>query len=124
MHKIRKNCVTLMSAGFLSVSSLSSVAVLADQAPASAMSSPGPTSAVAQTQVASAPDSELARMIERTIANDTSLSRDAHHVKVTAVDGKVSLRGEVKDAAEKWKVESVATKIAGPHSVNSALKEK
>jgi osmotically-inducible protein OsmY len=115
MHKIP----ALFVAGIFSLGLLPS-SLLAEVAPVLSSKSPG---AVVES-VASPPDLELESMIRRTLSNDPSLSKDARKIQVIADDGKVMLKGEVKNAEEKFKVESLVEKIAGSSSVNSALKVK
>ncbi len=52
---------------------------------------------------------------------DTEMSIDAQNVKIITQDGKVTLRGPVHTAAEKAKVEQIATDVAGKDNVVSQL---
>ena len=69
-------------------------------------------------------DVKLAKQIRREIVKDKSLSTDAHNIKVVAQDGKVTLRGPVKDDAEKTAIEQKATAIAGAGNVTNELTVK
>ncbi|MFL5333489.1 MAG: BON domain-containing protein [Geminicoccaceae bacterium] len=65
-------------------------------------------------------DRELAKKIRAAITDDDALSTYAQNVKVIVRDGKVTLKGPVRSAAEKTSVAAKATEIAGPgHVVNS-----
>jgi len=67
-----------------------------------------------------AADRELAKKIRAAITGDDALSTYAHNVKVIVRDGKVTLKGPVRSAAEKTSVAAKATEIAGSgHVVNS-----
>ena len=52
---------------------------------------------------------------------DTEMSIDAQNVKIITQDGKVTLRGPVHTAAEKAKIEQIATDVAGKDNVDSQL---
>ena len=52
---------------------------------------------------------------------DTKMSVDAQNVKIITQDGKVTLRGPVKSADEKKKIEEIATSVAGAGKVDSHL---
>jgi hyperosmotically inducible protein len=48
----------------------------------------------------------------------------ATNVKIITVDGKVTLRGPVKTAAEKTRIGQIATKEAGKATVDNQLEVK
>ena len=52
---------------------------------------------------------------------DTKLSTTAQNVKIITQDGKVTLRGPVKAAGEKQKIEEIAVTIAGVNNVDNQL---
>ncbi len=52
---------------------------------------------------------------------DTKMSVNAQNVKIVTQDGRVTLRGPVKSAAEKDQVEKIATEVAGAEKVDSQL---
>jgi len=62
-------------------------------------------------------DLQLMKQIRRAIVKDKSLSTNAHNVKVSAADGKVTLSGPVKSEEEKKAVEQKATEVAGAGNV-------
>ncbi len=52
---------------------------------------------------------------------DSKMSMNAQNVKIITQDGKVTLRGPVKTAAEKTKIEEIARAVAGDANVVSQL---
>ena len=52
---------------------------------------------------------------------DSNMSVNAHNVKIVTQDGKVTLRGPVKTAAEKTKIEEIARAVAGDTNVDDQL---
>jgi hyperosmotically inducible periplasmic protein len=86
--------------------------------------------AVAQSQNATAgaaqqsnhsSDLEITRNIRRALIKDKSLSMSAHNVTIITKDGRVTLKGRVKSAAEKQTVESAAANVAGAGNVDDQL---
>jgi hyperosmotically inducible protein len=72
-------------------------------------------------QGGSAADRELTANIRKAIVADDGLSMNAHNVKVITKDGVVTLRGPVKNAAEKTSVAAKAQKVAGVKRVDNQL---
>jgi len=66
-------------------------------------------------------DLQLMKQIRRAIVKDKSLSTNAHNVKVSAADGRVTLSGPVKSEEEKKAVEQKATEVAGAGNVMNEL---
>jgi hyperosmotically inducible protein len=66
-------------------------------------------------------DRELAKRIRAAITDDDTLSTYAHNVKVIVRDGKVTLKGPVRTAAEKTSVAAKAIEIAGKENVTNSL---
>lgn len=52
---------------------------------------------------------------------DTKMSVDAQNVKIITQDGRVTLRGPVKTAEEKKRIEEIAHSVAGVDKVDSLL---
>jgi len=52
---------------------------------------------------------------------DTKMSVDAQNVKIITQDGRVTLRGPVKTAEEKQRIEKIAHSVAGSDKVDSLL---
>lgn len=66
-------------------------------------------------------DVKVVSAIRRALTDDSSLSLQGHNVKLIVQGGRVTLRGPVKDAAEKRKVEAIARKAAGKRQVVNEL---
>ena len=63
------------------------------------------------------------RKIRRAIMNDDALSTYAKNIKIITIDGKVTLRGPVKNAEELNTIQSIARQ-AGVTSLDSQLEVK
>jgi hyperosmotically inducible protein len=66
-------------------------------------------------------DLMLVQQIRKALADDGTLSLDAKNVKVVAVNGMVTLRGEVKNENERWRVASKVAAIAGANRVDDQI---
>jgi hyperosmotically inducible protein len=66
-------------------------------------------------------DLELTRRIRRAITQDNQLSTTAHNIKIVTANGKVTLRGPVKSAAEKDQIAKMAQGTEGVTSVDNQL---
>ena len=55
------------------------------------------------------------------MVKDESLSTTAHNVKILVKNGVVTLRGPVKSAEEKTKVEELIKPLAGVNSIDNKL---
>jgi hypothetical protein len=69
-------------------------------------------------------DREIARKIRQAIVQDKSLSTYAHNVKVIVRDGRVTLKGPVRNEAEKASIAAKATDVTGAGKVENELKIK
>jgi len=58
-------------------------------------------------------DRRLTQQIRQEVMNDKTLSFTAKNVKIITLNGKVTLRGQVKSEAERTAIEAAARKIAG-----------
>lgn len=67
------------------------------------------------------PDVELAKKIRAALTDDDTLSTYAQNVKVIVRDGKVTLKGPVRTAAEKTAVAAKAIEIVGKDHVTNNL---
>jgi hyperosmotically inducible periplasmic protein len=74
-----------------------------------------------QKQANSAPDVDVLAAVRRAIVDDENLSTSAHNVKIVVEKGVVTLRGPVKSANEKVRVEELAHKVAGVVKVDNRL---
>lgn len=66
-------------------------------------------------------DVKLVAAVRRAVVKDDSLSMSAHNVKMIAKNGVVTLRGPVKNTAEKASVASIAKAVAGVTRVDNEL---
>ncbi len=66
-------------------------------------------------------DRTLTQKIRQAVMADSSLSTNAHNVKIISVDGAVTLRGPVNSAEEKKNIETKAQQIAGAIRVKNQL---
>jgi hyperosmotically inducible periplasmic protein len=66
-------------------------------------------------------DLELTKKIRSELVADDSLSLKAHNVKIISIDGIVTLRGPVENAAEKERIAMLAEKAAGSGKVRNHL---
>lgn len=69
-------------------------------------------------------DIKVTAAIRRAVVADDSLTMTATNVKIITADGKVTLRGPVKTAAEKTKIGQIAKKEAGKMTVENMLEVK
>lgn len=69
-------------------------------------------------------ETDITAAIRKGIMADDALSFDAKNAKVVTVGTKVTLRGPVKNDAEKAAIESIAKKTAGVATVESLLEVK
>ena len=68
-----------------------------------------------------AADIKLAAAVRRSIASEDSLSTMAHNIKLVASAGVVTLRGPVETAAEKARIEQLASAAPGVSSVRNEI---
>ena len=69
-------------------------------------------------------DRNLLAAVRRSVVQDKSLSVMAHNIKIMVDTGKVTLRGPVKTADEKVKVEKIVQAVTGVSSINNSLDVK
>jgi hypothetical protein len=69
-------------------------------------------------------DRDITRRIRRAIMQNEQLSADAKNVKIITVDGKVTLRGPVKNDQEAKAVADAAQSVAGAGVINNQLEVK
>ncbi|MGZ8218106.1 BON domain-containing protein [Methylomagnum sp.] len=69
-------------------------------------------------------DVKITTAIRQTIVKNKSLSLDAHNAKIITRNGVVTLRGPVKNDAEKNKLQSIAQKTRGVKQVDNQLEAK
>lgn len=74
-----------------------------------------------QKQTNTDSDIDVLAAVRSAIVDDKNLSIAAHNVKIMVVKGVVTLRGPVKTANEKARVEELTRKIAGVVSIDNRL---
>jgi len=67
------------------------------------------------------PDLRTEADVRKAIVDDKSLSLQAHNIKVLTSGGVVTLRGPVKSADEKKRIEQLAKNVHGVNSVKNEL---
>ena len=72
----------------------------------------------------SSEDVKTTATIRRAIVKDHSLSATAKNVKIITADGTVTLRGPVKNEAEKTKIAELAQLAAGNAKIDNQLEVK
>ena len=82
------------------------------------------TTKTPQDQANGAQDREMLASVRRSLVADESLSTMAKNVKVLVDSGVVTLRGPVKSADEKAKVESLAKNVKGITTADNQLDVK
>jgi hyperosmotically inducible protein len=66
-------------------------------------------------------DVEMTANIRKAVVKDTTLSTNAHNVKIITTNGMVTLKGPVKSDAEKATVEKLAKDVAGEKNVTNQI---
>ena len=79
------------------------------------------TALTSDNQTSKKNDVELIRKIRRSLTSDTSLSVNAHNVKIISHAGNVILKGPVNTVDERAAVERAAQNIAGKENVASEI---
>ena len=74
-----------------------------------------------QNQTNSESDIKVLAAVRSAVVDDNNLSTAAHNVKIVVVKGAVTLRGPVKNANEKARVEELARKVPGVVSIDNRL---
>jgi hypothetical protein len=90
-------------------------------APTVATAPPGSAHAEPPAQAASKEEAELRERIQRTLAQDNSLSFTAKRVRIEIDRGRVTLLGEVRTAREKNEVADLVEKVSGVRRVHNRL---
>lgn len=69
-------------------------------------------------------DLKITQAIRQAVVKDDSLTMTAKNVKIITAGGRVTLRGPVKSAEEKMKIEALAKAAAGETKVDNQLEVK
>jgi|SwirhirootsSR3_FD_contig_31_9367108_length_606_multi_3_in_0_out_0_1 osmotically-inducible protein OsmY len=79
------------------------------------------SSVTADKQGNSKADVDRTAAIRKAITGQKSLSTTAHNAKVITLDGRVTLRGPVRDQSEKDMIGKLAADVAGVQNVQNEL---
>jgi hyperosmotically inducible protein len=79
------------------------------------------TQKTADQQTNNPADLDTTQQIRKAILADKSLSTNAHNIKIITSDGMVTLKGPVKNEAEKKAIETKAIEVAGRAKVKSQI---
>jgi hyperosmotically inducible periplasmic protein len=77
-----------------------------------------------EDQSQSKTDVELAAKLRRAVVAHDGLSIDGQNIKIVTVDNKITLRGPVKDTAERAAIEKTVRAAAGTATVDNQLEIK
>jgi hypothetical protein len=95
--------------------------VIEPAAPTVATAPPGSAHAPPPPEAANKDEAELRERIQRTLAQDSSLSFTAKRVRVEIDRGRVTLLGEVRTAREKNDVADLVERVSGVRRVHNRL---
>ena len=119
---------TLVALIFLSAFSLAALAADDEKAkPDNTKTSERDRSTETKTsgdQSNSSADLKITQAIRRALIKDRELSTTAKNIKVITANGQVTLRGPVKTAQEKVKVDQIAKSAAGSAQIDNQLDVK
>ena len=112
-----------------SVLAMSFAAIAADQKPAADNTDKNERDRSGETKTSgdqseSPEDLKITQSIRQAVVKDDSLTMTAKNVKIITAGGKVTLRGPVKSADEKMKIEALAREAAGAAKVDNQLEVK
>jgi len=79
------------------------------------------TGVTASDQPENDADRKVVQDVRKALTSDDSLSTSAQNVTVVSANGKVTLRGSVKDQSEKQKIQDKAMQVAGVTNVDNQL---
>ena len=85
------------------------------------MASRGDKGVTASDQPENDADRKIIQEVRQALTSDNSLSTSAQNVTVVSNNGKVTLKGSVKDDSEKQKIANKATQVAGVNNVDNQL---
>jgi hyperosmotically inducible protein len=122
-----KNYMKLTTLSLICISTLALSAVAQETKPDNSAKNQRDRSGETKTsgdQSNSSEDTKITADVSRAIVKDHSLTMTAKNVKVITAGGVVTLRGPVKSAEEKTKIEQLATAAAGGAKIDNQLEVK
>jgi osmotically-inducible protein OsmY len=78
----------------------------------------------ASDQTENEADRKITQQIREAVVKDDALSTSAKNVTIVTIDGKVTLRGAVKNQSEKQKIADRAKKVAGVKNIDNQIAVK
>jgi osmotically-inducible protein OsmY len=105
------------------------LSAIAEQSPAADNTGKNERDRSGETQTSgdqsnSSQDTQTTAAIRRAVVKDKSLSATAKNVKIITANGTVTLRGPVKNDAEKTKIAELAQSAAGSAKIDNQLEVK
>ncbi len=118
---------TLLAIASLSALTLATLAADDKKAPDNTATNERDRSGETQTsgdQSNSSADLKITQAVRQALMRDSELSMTAKNIKVITANGQVTLRGPVKTAQEKAKVDQIARSAAGGAQIDDQLDVK
>ena len=115
--------LTLLCASVFTLSALAQDTAAADNTRKNERDRSGETT-TSGDQSNSQEDVKITAAIRRAVVRDNSLSTTAKNVKIITANGTVTLRGPVKNDAEKTKIAELAESAAGNAKIDNQLEVK
>jgi len=115
--------LTLLGASVFTLSAIAQDTAAADNTRKNERDRSGETT-TSGDQSNSQEDVKITATIRRAVVRDNSLSTTAKNVKIITANGTVTLRGPVKNDAEKTKIAELAQSAAGNAKIDNQLEVK
>jgi osmotically-inducible protein OsmY len=115
---------TLLAVAYLSAISLATLAADDKKAPDNTATNERDRSGETQTsgdQSNRSADLKITQAVRQALMKDSELSMAAKNIKVVTANGRVTLRGPVKNTGEKAKVAQLASSAAGGAQIDNQL---
>jgi hyperosmotically inducible protein len=120
---MKKIILTLLCVSVFTLSAIAQDTAAADNTRKNERDRSGETT-TSGDQSNSQEDVKITAAIRRAVVRDNSLSTTAKNVKIITANGMVTLRGPVKNDAEKAKIAELAQSAAGNAKINNQLEVK
>ena len=120
---MKKIILTLLCVSVFTLSAIAQDTAAADNTRKNERDRSGETT-TSGDQSNSQEDVKITAAIRRAVVRDNSLSMTAKNVKIITANGMVTLRGPVKNDAEKTKIAELAQSAAGNAKIDNQLEVK
>ncbi len=120
---MKKIILTLLCVSVFTLSAIAQDTAAADNTRKNERDRSGETT-TSGDQSNSQDDVKITAAIRRAVVRDNSLSTTAKNVKIITTNGMVTLRGPVKNDAEKTKIAELAQSAAGNAKIDNQLEVK